>query len=629
MRKSSWPWLQSWQKLVIQLLPGFLAPLGEHAAPTTQIIRHTVRAQKSLLALSILFNLLLGTAEASVLVVIFSLGRLISSTQPVLLLPTAGLSRETAFIALLFMLLGLQVISSFCRYMTSTISGRISASCQAKIIPMIHQYILSLSFACASGFKTGNLAHQASLAPMAIDIEIEEKSSLISNGLLTLVYLIILTLISPLLILLVGLLGFSMAATQAWLRPKISAASKEAERRRQETSSAITADIQILRLLHSSAAIRHAEIAIERSVAGLERSLKRLSRLRSLFEPIAEVLPMLAAVLLGLLSWQLTGGRSELMIPGLATFVLTLQRLNVRLIKLGQSSTKLIENGASLTALDALLDPSNKVFRRSGGRAFPGLNSQIEFRNVGLRYSGQERPALSDVSFSVGKHASVALVGASGAGKSSIIDLLVGLMAPTSGAILVDGVDLQSLNLESWQRQLGVVSQDVLLIHDTVAANIAFGIGAHATQADIRRAAEAACAAEFINQLPSGYATVIGEHGHRLSGGQRQRLSLARAILRQPEILILDEATSALDSHLEAQVHQAIQAFGSGRTVLAVAHRLSSIRDAELILVIDAGQVVERGNHHELLAAGGAYAALWNRQHGKAPTSTSSTSRPP
>jgi len=608
-RKSSWPLLQSWQKFFSQLLPSLLMILGDDAAPTTRIIRQTVRAQKKLLALSMLLTLLLGVAEACILVVIFSLGRLISAT---------GLNRETAFVTLLLMLLGLQVISSLCRYMSSTISGWISASCQARIIPIIHRYILSLSFACASGFKAGNLAHLAGLAPIAINIEIEEKSSLISNGILTLIYFIILTLISPWLILLVGLLSFSMAATQAWLRPKIGSASKEVERRRQETTSAITADIQILRLLHSNAAIRHAELAIEQSMAGLERSLKRLSHIRSLFEPIAEALPMLAAVLLGLLSWQLTSGRSELMIPSLATFVLALQRLNTRLIKIGQSSTKLIENSASLAALDELLEPDNKLFRRSGGRTFSGLQNQIEFRSVGLFYPGQEQPALVDVSFSVEKYASVALVGASGAGKSSIIDLLVGLMAPTSGAILVDGVDLQTLNTESWQRQLGVVSQDVLLIHDTVAANIAFGIGAHATPADIRKAAEAACAAEFISQLPSGYATVIGEHGHFLSGGQRQRLSLVRAILRQPEIIILDEATSALDSHLEARVHQAIQAFGSGRTVLAVAHRLSSIRDAELILVIDSGQVVERGNHHDLLTAGGAYAALWKRQQGKA-----------
>lgn len=612
-RKSSWSLLESWRKFFGQLLPNLLMVLGDDAAPTTRIIRQTVRAQKKLLALSMLLTLLLGIVEACILVVIFSLGRLISA---------AGLGRETAFVTLLLMLLGLQGISSLCRYMSSTISGWISASCQARIIPAIHRYILSLNFACASGFKAGNLAHLAGLAPIAINIEIEEKSSLISNGLLTLIYFIILTLISPWLILLVGLLGFSMAATQAWLRPKIGSASKEVERRRQETASAITADIQILRLLHSNAAIRHAELAIEQSMAGLERSLKRLSHIRSLFEPIAEALPMLAAVLLGLLSWQLTGGRSELMIPSLATFVLALQRLNTRLIKIGQSSTKLIENSASLAALDELLQPANKLFRRSGGRAFPGLHNQIEFRNVGLRYPGQEQPALADVSFSLGKYASVALVGASGAGKSSIIDLLVGLMAPTSGAIMVDGVDLQTLNLESWQRQLGVVSQDVLLIHDTVAANIAFGIGVHATQADIHKAAEAACAAEFINQLPSGYATVIGEHGHLLSGGQRQRLSLARAILRQPEIIILDEATSALDSHLEARVHQAIQAFGNGRTVLAVAHRLSSIRDADLILVIDSGRVVERGNHHDLLTAGGAYAALWNRQQGKATAPT-------
>ena len=608
-RKSSWPLLQSWQKFFSQQLPSLLMILGDDAVPTTRIIRQTVRAQKKLLALSMLLTLLLGVAEACILVVIFSLGRLISAT---------GLNRETAFVTLLLMLLGLQVISSLCRYMSSTISGWISASCQARIIPIIHRYILSLSFACASGFKAGNLAHLAGLAPIAINIEIEEKSSLISNGILTLIYFIILTLISPWLILLVGLLGFSMAATQAWLRPKISSASMEVERRRQETTSAITADIQILRLLHSNAAIRHAELAIEQSMAGLERSLKRLSYIRSLFEPIAEALPMLAAVLLGLLSWQLTGGRSELMIPSLATFVLALQRLNIRLIKIGQSSTKLIENSASLAALDELLEPDNKLFRRSGSGTFSGLQNQIEFRSVGLLYPGQEQPALVDVSFSVEKYASVALVGASGAGKSSLIDLLVGLMAPTSGAILVDGVDLQTLNTESWQRQLGVVSQDVLLIHDTVAANITFGIGAHATPADIRKAAEAACAAEFISQLPSGYATVIGEHGHFLSGGQRQRLSLARAILRQPEIIILDEATSALDSHLEARVHQAIQAFGSGRTVLAVAHRLSSIRDAELILVIDSGRVVERGNHHDLLMAGGAYAALWKRQQGKA-----------
>ncbi len=616
--ESSQPWAQSLAKLSAALRAVASGVLGRNSSPAMRIIRQTVRTQRKLLFFNIFFTLLLGISEACVLGVIFSLGRLISGITPVQLLSIAGLSREEVFVSLLLVLLGLQITSSFCRYMGSTIAGLISARCQSEIIPLIHQYILSLSFNCASSFKTGDLAHLASLAPVAVNTEIEEKSSLISNGLLTLVYMVVLTLISPWLILLVGLLGLSFAATQSWLRPMIRSASRDAEQRRRYVAAAITADIQILRLLHSNAALRHAAVSLEHSLQGLERSLRRLSHLRSLFEPLAEVLPMLAAVLLGLLSWQLTGGRSELMIPALATFVLALQRLNTRLVKLGQSSTKLAENGAALNQLNQLLQADDKVFRRTGGQPFTGLNHQIEFINAGLTYPHRPEPALSDVSFVIGQGSTVALVGASGAGKSSIIDLLVGLISPSSGRILIDGVDLETLDLESWQQHLGVVSQDVLLVHDSVAANIAFGCGRPISQAEIQRAAEAACADEFISQLPAGYATVIGEHGHRLSGGQRQRLSLARAMLRQPEILVLDEATSALDSHLEARVHQAIQAFGSGRTVLAVAHRLSSIRDAQLILVIDSGRIIERGNHASLLAAGGAYTNLWNRQQGKA-----------
>jgi subfamily B ATP-binding cassette protein MsbA len=233
---------------------------------------------------------------------------------------------------------------------------------------------------------------------------------------------------------------------------------------------------------------------------------------------------------------------------------------------------------------------------------------------VTLRYPELPKPTLIDVSFLLPHEGTVALVGASGAGKSSLVDLLVGLIEPSAGRILVDGKDLRSLDLDSWQRRLGVVSQEVLVVHDTIAANIGFGLGDDVSLDAIRHAAAAACADDFIEALPDGYNIVIGEQGHRLSGGQRQRLSLARAMLRQPEILILDEATSALDSHAEARVHQAIEAFRSGRTVLAVAHRLSSIRDADQIMVIDAGRIVERGSHGQQPALGGAYASLWLRQ---------------
>jgi ATP-binding cassette subfamily B protein/subfamily B ATP-binding cassette protein MsbA len=190
---------------------------------------------------------------------------------------------------------------------------------------------------------------------------------------------------------------------------------------------------------------------------------------------------------------------------------------------------------------------------------------------------------------------------------------LVGLYAPTRGRILIDGTDLAQLDLASWQQRLGVVSQDTFLFNASLAANIAFGCPG-ATPAAIEAAAAKAQAAGFIEALPEGYATVVGERGYRLSGGQRQRLSLARAILRQPELLILDEATSALDSQSERLVQQAIERFERQYTVLVIAHRLSTIVSADQICVLDHGRIVERGRHGELLERGELYAGLWGQQ---------------
>jgi ATP-binding cassette subfamily B protein/subfamily B ATP-binding cassette protein MsbA len=207
----------------------------------------------------------------------------------------------------------------------------------------------------------------------------------------------------------------------------------------------------------------------------------------------------------------------------------------------------------------------------------------------------------------------VALVGSSGAGKSSLADLLVGLYEPTEGQMLVDGTPLADFDLISWQQQLGVVSQDTFLFNATIAENISHG-SPNATRAQIVEAAEKAQAAGFISDLPDGYDTLIGERGYLLSGGQRQRLSLARAILRDPELLILDEATSALDTQSERLVQQAIDQFERQHTVLVIAHRLSTIVKADLICVLDKGQIVEQGNHQELLEKHGIYAGLWRQQ---------------
>jgi ATP-binding cassette subfamily B protein/subfamily B ATP-binding cassette protein MsbA len=207
----------------------------------------------------------------------------------------------------------------------------------------------------------------------------------------------------------------------------------------------------------------------------------------------------------------------------------------------------------------------------------------------------------------------LALVGPSGAGKSSIADLLTGLYAPSSGSIWIDDQPLQQVKLDSWQQRLGVVSQDTFLFNATIAENIAFGTSG-ASQARIEAACQAAQAAGFIESLPQGYDTLVGERGYRLSGGQRQRLSLARAILRDPELLILDEATSALDSQSERLVQEAIERFERNHTVLVIAHRLSTIVRADQILVLEGGRVVQRGRHSSLLAEAGLYQQLWQQQ---------------
>jgi ATP-binding cassette subfamily B protein/subfamily B ATP-binding cassette protein MsbA len=232
------------------------------------------------------------------------------------------------------------------------------------------------------------------------------------------------------------------------------------------------------------------------------------------------------------------------------------------------------------------------------------------------------------VSLTLPKGQMLALVGPSGAGKTSIADLLCGLYTPTAGQIWIDCTPLGELDLASWQQRLGVVSQDTFLFNATISENIAFGTPG-ATQAQIEAACQAAQAEDFIENLPHGYATLVGERGYRLSGGQRQRLSLARAILRQPELLILDEATSALDSQSERLAQQAIERFERNHAVLVIAHRLSTIVRADQIVVLEGGRVVQRGTHSSLLAEGGLYQQLWQQQsgsHSQQPFSAASSS---
>jgi subfamily B ATP-binding cassette protein MsbA len=238
----------------------------------------------------------------------------------------------------------------------------------------------------------------------------------------------------------------------------------------------------------------------------------------------------------------------------------------------------------------------------------------IRFQDISLTYRGASRPALDRVSLDIRPGETVALVGPSGSGKSSLIHLLPRFYHPDAGRITLDGHDLESLTLESLRRQISLVSQSVVLFNDSVAANIAYGRSDRTTEADIVRAAEAAHAMEFIRTLPQGLQTEIGENGAKLSGGQRQRIAIARAILKDAPILLLDEATSALDTESERAVQAALEALMAGRTTIVIAHRHSTIEKADRIVVLSQGRIVESGSHRDLVSAGGMYAGLHRLQ---------------
>ena len=242
------------------------------------------------------------------------------------------------------------------------------------------------------------------------------------------------------------------------------------------------------------------------------------------------------------------------------------------------------------------------------------VKGDVEYRQVGFEYPGADAVALEDVSFKVSAGHMVALVGASGSGKTTTASLLARFYLPTKGEIQVDGTNINDYRLENLRSHLSYVSQETILFDDTIKNNIAYGRHSEVDEDRLREAARAAHVLEFAERLPDGLETEVGEKGLRLSGGQRQRIAIARAIYKNAPILIMDEATSALDSESERHVQSAMEALTEHRTTLVIAHRLSTIERADMIVVMDQGRVVESGTHKELLAAGGAYAGLYNLQ---------------
>jgi subfamily B ATP-binding cassette protein MsbA len=297
----------------------------------------------------------------------------------------------------------------------------------------------------------------------------------------------------------------------------------------------------------------------------------------------------------------------------LLSYILFTGLMAMPIVQIASIGTQISEAFAGLDRIREVLDTSREDAEDATRAAVDDLEGDVAFDHVWFEYNPGV-PVLKDVSFVAPAGTTTALVGSSGSGKSTLISLVMAFNRPTSGIVRIDGRELDSLRLSDYRRHLGVVLQDNFLFDGTVADNIRYGTP-HATMDDVRRVARIAHADEFIEQFEQGYETVVGERGVRLSGGQRQRVAIARAILADPRILLLDEATSSLDSESEAQIQDGLRSLRQGRTTFVIAHRLSTIRSADQILVLEEGVVIERGTHAELLALGGRYRQLYDKQY--------------
>jgi subfamily B ATP-binding cassette protein MsbA len=396
-----------------------------------------------------------------------------------------------------------------------------------------------------------------------------------------------------------------------WLGRRMRDMSRTGNRQYGQLAEHLTQVFQSIRHVKAYNAEEREIVRTNRHIRETSRLQQRSSRLRAASQPITEVLSGLAIAVAVLYGGHevITGGRT----PGSFFAFITALLLAYEPVKrLAMFQQVLMTGLVAAELVFETVDEKHEIVDKKGAPDLPPLQRGIRLEDVSFTYPGRI-PALRGVTIDIPAGKTVALVGPSGAGKSTALNLIPRFYDVSKGSVTVDGVDIRDVTQKSLRGQIALVSQEVTLFNDTIKANILYG-RPNATEEEVIEAAKGAAAHDFIEALPEGYETFIGEHGIKLSGGQRQRVSIARAMLKNAPVLLLDEATSALDTKSERVVQEALEALMKGRTTVLIAHRLSTVVEADIIYVMDQGRVVEQGSHRALIAEGGLYATLWAMQ---------------
>ncbi len=508
-------------------------------------------------------------------------------------------------------ILVLYLIKGACSYFSTTLVASVGQRAVTDLRIGLYEHILRQSFTFLGRNTTGSLMSHITTDVEKIQNAVSEMAGdLLKEGLTVLGLLFVLFYMDWRLAIL-SLIGMPLAIVPlVRLGQRLRAGNETSLRRWRDISEILQETISGFRVVKAFG-MEGFEIArFRRAAARLFHVNMRITRTSAILPPLMEVVGGFALV--GALFYGSHSIRSGHLTPGaFVSFLAALFAMYTPVKRLSRVNATLQASLAAGERIFEVLDTHEEVPEAHYAKPLARMQTGIEYRGVGFRYADGHGATLRNVSFSAGAGEMVAIVGTSGAGKTTLVNLLPRFYDITEGTILIDGVDVRHVTLDSLRDQIGLVTQETVLFNDTVRANIAYGLE-DVDEARVESAARAAFAHDFILDLPRRYDTVIGERGSRLSGGQRQRIAIARAILKDPPVLILDEATSALDAESERLVQGALANLMKGRTTLVIAHRLTTVRAADRIVVLEGGEVRETGRHDELLRKPGG---IYNRLH--------------